>query len=293
MSGEMDPWRIQQLAACGDDEFHSLVVPLSRMVRLTYTATHGSYFNASDADATVEGWERDLLRTADPSAGMRALLFVQRPTRRAVVAFRGTDLNTSTVSGAADRCADLALAGQRVLPPPCREFSNRTLDYIARALEFVASALGAYPGFAILTTGHSLGASLAMAAASFHGTHGATLPAVGFAAGSWRSALRRRTGFEPPAAAAARRLYALADRWDPVQGSANASGDLLGEVCTWADDEPVSCSACWSGGAPPANWTARAACVACFEATHIYANYLYRLVPGPRPECKAAFDRGR
>ena len=86
------PWAaVGRLASCNDSAFHAAVVPLSLMVRLTYTATTGSYYNASERDATVPAWTRDLAHTANPTAGMRALLFVQPKTRRAVVAFRGTE----------------------------------------------------------------------------------------------------------------------------------------------------------------------------------------------------------
>ena len=86
------PWAaIGLLASCNDSVFHAEVIPLSQMVRLTYTATSGSYYNATERDATVAGWTRDLAHTADPPAGMRALLFVQPSTRRAVIAFRGTE----------------------------------------------------------------------------------------------------------------------------------------------------------------------------------------------------------
>ena len=284
--GCMPSWGIKQLATCGTRSWHETVVPLSLMVRLTYTATQGSYYNASEANATVAEWERDLLRTADPPVGLRALLFVQRATRRVVVAFRGTDLNRSCPSGAADACADAILAAE-LLPPSCSTFSNHTLDYIARALEFTSAAMRAYPGFAFLTAGHSLGGSLAMMAATSLGAPNVSLPAVGFSPGGWRSALRRRTGLEPHPAAVAGRLYALADAWDPVQGSADASGELMGEVCDWEVAPPPGCATCWATGAPPPDWPADVACAACFLSSHIYSNYVYTLVPGPRPTCSA------
>ena len=127
------PWSsIASLATCNDTQWHSTVTPLSLMTKLAYTATYGSYFNASELNATVRGWDRDLSLTANPPAGMRALLFVQPSTRRAVVAFRGTDLNTSQASGQADACADAAMDGSE-RPSFCDHFSNHTLDYIPRA----------------------------------------------------------------------------------------------------------------------------------------------------------------
>ena len=348
------PWAVvADLASASDAAFHEIVTPISLMVRLSYTATLGSYYNASEANATVPGWTRVLSHTANPPAGMRALLFVQPETRRAVVAYRGTDLNRTSESGQADACADLLLAGTAptALPPFCAAFSNATLDYIPRAAEFAAAAAAAYPGFQLLLSGHSLGASLAMMVAAMHAAGptatpslvatplpaaaaaaaAAQTPVVGFATGSWRGALRRRTGLAPNASAAARdqrALFALADRWDPVQASATAASELLGEACLWgagaadgADGAadwgraargeggasrwvggsappprvpprvpPRGCEACWraGGGHPPPQWEGNAACLACFEQTHVYSHYVNHLVPGARPRCGAA-----
>ena len=296
MSSPWSPY-IANLSTCDNATFHATVVPLAEMVKLTYTATHGSYYNASEANATVAGWTRDLARTADPPAGMRALLFVQPSTRRGVVAFRGTDLNRSGVSGQADACADALLSGGNAsLPTFCAQFSNHTLDYIARAGEFAVAAAAAYPTLELLFTGHSLGASLAMMATAMvqAGKHGAgeslvQPPALAFATGSWRGALRRRTGLAPDGTGAAARLWALADAWDPVQASARAEGELLGSACLWkAGVAPAGCEACWregGGSAPPADWPQRPVCLECFEKAHIYSNYLYHRVPGPRPDC--------
>ena len=77
-----DPWAaaVDTLSSASNKSFHSLVSPLSVMVKLSYTATTGSYFNKSEANATVDGWERSF--TANPAVGMRALLFAQNATRR-------------------------------------------------------------------------------------------------------------------------------------------------------------------------------------------------------------------
>ena len=91
-----------------------------RSPRLTYTATWGSYYNASDANATVAEWQR--VTEANPFVGMRALAFVQRRTRRGVIAFRGTDLNFSQPSGQADRCANEVLFGGS--SKSCQAFSK-------------------------------------------------------------------------------------------------------------------------------------------------------------------------
>mgnify|MGYP001263803033 CR=1 FL=1 len=54
------------------------------MVRLTYTATFGSYYKPEETNKTIPGWERPM--TVNPKVGMRALLFLQNSTRRGVVA---------------------------------------------------------------------------------------------------------------------------------------------------------------------------------------------------------------
>ena len=292
------PWSaIDGLASCNDTCFHATVVPLSLMDRLTYTATFGSYYNESERNATVAGWTRDVALTANPPAGMRALLFVQPSTQRAVVAFRGTDLNTSGVSGQADACADAIFASASKVPEFCGQFDNHTLDYLPRAMEFAARASRAYPNAELLFTGHSLGASLAMmVAALLQSQHGAQQPppAVVFSAGAWREALHRRTGFWANTSSTTSRLYSLADRWDPVQASAVAADGLLGDACLWDTGRAYpGCRVCWVAGgghAPPAQWESDPACQLCFRQAHVYSHYVYHLVPGPRPLCAPVAD---
>ena len=64
---------------------------------------------------------------------------------------------------------------------------------------------------------------------------------------------------------------------------------LFGSACLWkAGAAPAGCEACWregGGSAPPADWPQRPVCLECFEKAHIYSNYLYHRVPGPRPAC--------
>ena len=103
------------LNACPAVAFHEFVEPMANMTKLTYTATVGcSYFNPADQNASVPGWERELgpgMQQDPAEGGMRALLFTQPSTKKAVVAFRGTDLNETNVSGQADSCADKILWG--------------------------------------------------------------------------------------------------------------------------------------------------------------------------------------
>ena len=267
---------VAALANASDAAFHALVVPLASMTKLTYTATTGSYSNASETNSTVPGWERDLNLTANPPAGMRALFFYQPSTTRGVVAFRGTDLDRSTPSGRAVACGDAILAND-TLPPSCsREFSPSTLDYWARAVEFVAMVTARHPDLSLLFTGHSLGAQLATMSAASRVPIG---PAVAFSTPAWRDALANRTGHAPSAAAARGHLYALASKWDPVQARAAQATGLAGDACYWDEPPAAGCETCFAHGVPSSG----PACLLCFEHTHIYAHYLHDLVPGPRP----------
>ena len=290
----MSAWSVEvaALAKASNASWHALVEPLALMTRLTYTATSGSYYRPADRHATVEGWERPDGLTEDPPAGMRALFFVERATRRGVIAFRGTDLNMSSPSGRCDRCADLLLwsgSPASKLPPYCSPFSNATLDYYAAALDFVKRVREAYPTVDLLFTGHSLGAGLALAIATVTPpkpeARDTFSPAVAFAAPPWLPVLRRRAPHVPlPAESAARtRLYALADEWDPVQRASVQAAGLRGTQCLWRSPEPPACAQCFA--TTPVN-SSSIACTRCFELRHVYAHYINTDVPGPRALCK-------
>lgn len=282
------------LLNCTDAEFRAHAEPLGQMTSLAYTATHGSYFNSSTVNSTVDSWVRGL--TANPpGGGMRALLFLQPRTQRGVVAFRGTDLDRHAASGQADACADHILFNESgALPEFCAQFDAATLDYFARALEFVAEVRAAHPNLDLLFTGHSLGAGLAMmmsvaAPASQPGVPAAEVkwPVVGFGTPAWLQPLLRRTGLSP-GAAAARPLFAIADAYDPVEAVAVRDHGLMGTVCRWGMDKPPSaaCGPCFAnlqgGGTGSA-----AACSACFLQRHIFSHYMAAL-RGRRPDCVAA-----
>ena len=88
------------------------------MTKLSYTATHGAYYNASDAARTVDGWVRALDLDANPTnGGMHAIVFAEavkkqkkpKSVPRIAIAFRGTDLDLAGASGQADSCADAML----------------------------------------------------------------------------------------------------------------------------------------------------------------------------------------
>ena len=51
--------------------------------------------------------------SANPvNGGMHAVVFVHDVSKRGILAFRGTDLDTAKSSGAADACADALLFGR-------------------------------------------------------------------------------------------------------------------------------------------------------------------------------------
>jgi pimeloyl-ACP methyl ester carboxylesterase len=292
------PWaEVAALANASNASWHSIVTPLALMVKLTYTATWGSYLHPEDLNATVAGWERPL--TENPPYGMRALFFVDESTRRGVVAFRGTDLNTSSASGQCDQCADDLLwhGGSAHLPDVCRAFSNESLDYYASAQRFIRRVRRARPDVQLLFTGHSLGAGLAFASAAVaqaEDAEGTVVPAAGarsdapvvvaIAAPPWLPLVQRRAPHAPlpSPASAQRRFWALADEWDPVQRQSVAQAGLLGTQCLWRSPEPPACTACYA--APHFNQSSLP-CIRCFETRHIYAHYLDVDVPGPRARC--------
>lgn len=70
------------LSTCNNATFSAFVVPLALQVKLSYTATHGAYYNSSDAaNGTVDGWSRVHDLDANPVAGgMHAIVFVEAPS---------------------------------------------------------------------------------------------------------------------------------------------------------------------------------------------------------------------
>jgi len=275
------------LANASASDFHAFIDPLANMTTLTYTSTAGcTYFNPADANATVVGWERSALRHDPPTGGMRALVFVQNATGRGVIAFRGTDLNDTNVSGQADHCADSLLwtgSGGGALPAYCKQWDARTLDYLGRALDFSATVRGAYPGMQFLHTGHSLGAGLGILVAAAAAT--APLPALVFSAPGLRDVLANRTGVDPASVAASHELVILADEWDPVYQGAISGAGLVGQACVWRTVEGALCELCYT--APGAVNMTNPACEGCFAKHHIYAHYLDDLVANKtwKPAC--------
>ena len=221
---------------------------------------------------------------------MRALLFTQPDTGRALVAFRGTDLDISSVSGQADSCADALIAGgtDAQLPGYCRRFGAGTLDYITNAVGFalqveaLCELLG--PSVQIMFTGHSLGATLAvMAAARVAGS-----VAVVFAPPPATDLLWSRFGLTSAEAAAAGSFVFMGNEFDPVYHQAVGQKGVFDNLCVWAEHDPVpvTCAACFKGH-PAFLDLANVACGACFGKEHIFGHYFFDLIP-TQPRCGAA-----
>lgn len=281
-SGEAHGWpaSLAFLDSGGDADFFELVVPLSNMTRFTYTSTWGSYYKTADANATHPGWLRGTSESNPRDGGMRALVFVQPSASRGVIAFRGTDLNRSTVSGHADSCADAVLLGSLV-PDDCSVFSQERVDYLSRALDFADEAAARNPGTDWLFTGHSLGALLAETVAAVRGS-----PAVTFSAPPVLPVLRNRTAV-PPSSVGRWAVAALYAQYDPLRYL--SQHQLPGAVCTWpAADAPPGCQACEQGDKEVD--LDRPECKQCFYETHVFKNYLDLVLSRMRPRCGPAAD---
>lgn len=285
-------WNISALPHAWDSEaFDAFMEPLAKAITLTYTATIGSsYFHPWDANRTVPGFAKSELTHDPPGGGMRALVFVDAEGGRVLLAFRGTDLNTSEVSGMADACADARLtqlASRAEMPPFCAQFSDATIDYYSAAVRFATAVRARYPPpLELLITGHSLGAALAVlvgAALQAREQGGTARPAPVVALAQPPTAypfrLAARTAAIAPGSA-----FSLADGNDPVQRAAEQQpGGLVGAGCTWPEaPPPPPCVHC--------NYTEQmntGTCLACMLEFHVLSVYL-RLLKGQRPRCESS-----
>ena len=276
------------LDTCDDQTFRAFVTPVALMTRLSYTATYGSYYNASEANSTVAGYARVMDLERNPKAGgMHALVFASTEerdqttdTRRVVIAFRGTDLSPVGVSGQADECADIRLWDSHTKQEPayCSKFDNYTLDYLGRALDMTGLVQDRFPDAEILMTGHSLGAGLANLVAVLDTAPSYPRPVVSFSSPGVLEALRAHApGPFNPHDVNTSRTFVLADEWDPIFHKGNAT--LLGTTCQWNSKEPETCRVCYAEHNENS-----LACLACFETQHVYKHYL-ALLDVPRPQC--------
>lgn len=275
---------IARIRSCDAGEFRKLAAPMATAARLTYTSTEGSsYYKPEDLNATVEGFTRSALKHDPRTGGMRALVFVDERTQRVLVAFRGTDLDNSTVGGQADECAGALLFRGRAaheLPPFCDEFSAHVLDYYARALEFTLTVMREYPDADLLCTGHSLGAGLAVLVAAAVGkAQHKPVPVVAIAEPPTSAALRSRVHIEsmPPDTA-----FILAYSADPVHRAAVAEG-FVGEPCVWGAAQPLppACEKC-----DYVRHSRTPACSECILEAHTLKHYLQLLQRDERPQCE-------
>mmetsp|Transcript_6863 Transcript_6863/g.16839 ORF Transcript_6863/g.16839 Transcript_6863/m.16839 type:complete len:274 (-) Transcript_6863:34-855(-) len=226
----------------------------------------------------VSGWEITKF-VRNPPGGLHAIAFISTGTTHSselvAIAFRGTDLNTSTPSGLADACANQMLAGvpYAELSTACRDaFSEEELDYPARAADFAVEVQQAFPKRLLLFTGHSLGGELAslLAVRSLcprFPTPTCTLrgPAIAFSAPG--------IGHENHTIASEKCVVNIANEFDPIV--THTEQKQIGKLCLLSPgEEPQSCAECKTTApirSPP--------CLKCFFATHYFKTVLDLLQP--------------
>jgi len=268
------PTSLKSLRDCTVEEFQSFAKPFADMCLLSYVATRGSYYNPDKQNATVDSWERIGALTEDPpDGGMRALTFLQKKSGRGVVVYRGTDLNTSSPGGQADRCADALLFDEDPLPV-CGELSKKLLNYRARASEFAKKAAEKYPEVEWAYTGHSLGAALAELVAAERNAIAFT-----FASPPVSPALQRIK--MTPGEVATWATVSVYDEWDPLGWKAR--GRLFGTACAYTSSETPACKACDVPKGTLDEWHGQ--CYECLMSKHTFGGYLKHLKSDTRPKC--------
>ena len=287
--------------------FHTQLAPLFQAATLTYTATFGTYYNPLVANNSINGFSKSHLESNPPMGGMRALVFVENNGgNRVLVAFRGTDLNSTTPGGQSDLCADQILFDNITNPadmyPFCASIPPAQLDYYIAAKAFLRSVLTTYPApYEVLMTGHSLGAGLsnmmvlsAVDPQCFPPQDAARIVgSVVMSSPAFILPIMERVQAPYPASAAtqealSKRITTLADAFDPVYMVANKHPiGLLGQVCKWVIlPEPISCSICQLD---PSDSSTNLPCQACFVQRHIYSHYLHTFQNATlMPVCEAS-----
>jgi hypothetical protein len=272
---------------------HADMLLLVAAVRLSYVATHGSYYNPADANATLPGgeWARSPVQR-NPAFGFHALTFVNAAQRRVLVAFRGTDLDVSHASGACDVCADQMLwQGTAVadLPAMCAPFNASTLDYWGEARAMVQTIATTYDGYDVLFTGHSLGAGLSNLMAALTDARSPCRPhpttpdgpvasfagAAVFSTPEYITTLQNRSAVDVSRIDVAR-FAMFADAYDPIFTAArlHAFGGMAALVCEWHDGAPsAQCLACEAQQRANVDGAPSVQCVECMFQRHVFKHY--------------------
>lgn len=274
---------------------------VSNATRLAYTSTYGSYYNPLEANATIgAGWLR--FAEENPQFGMRAIAFAHFESQRLLIAFRGTDLNTESLSGQADLCADSYLFSQnRTLPSFCQQFPESIVDYGTAARLFTLRVQSQLPEFDLMFTGHSLGGGLASMMALFQTEQntsciGTGAGAVAFAAPDYLFAMALHSAVNLTEVTVdsegdrAARILVMADSFDPIFYSAHirpAKG-MIGHLCLW-EAKNVS-SACLECDTPTnVNWDS-VNCFTCLLERHIFGHYEKLALGNELPMCAPVFE---
>jgi hypothetical protein len=303
------------LATVPPADLQTFLQLIGNATTLSYTSTFGSYYRPWDANATLPqaGWTRHSAH--NPPFGMHAVAFVNHAETKLLVAFRGTDLNVSGVSGQADVCADYYLwtaepptvpaspqqqQQQQTQPPPyCANFTWDTLDYFTTARQFAQQAAIELPGYSILYTGHSLGAGLAALMALLpllHPSANCSAPvaagAVAFASPNVLFALQHRlASLNLTGSQLSQNVAIFADAYDPVQvHSFNAPAHgMIGSLWWYSvgSTPPLPCYVCVDVERAE---TDSLDCLLCMSERHIFSHYVEMIRAGDRPTFTQRFN---
>lgn len=286
-STDVQTWDIDSaLKDMPSGAYLDLINPVAYAVRLSYTATHSFNRKEEDVRATIPAekmgggtWERLFAAEVDPPEGLHAVILHDRKTYRAIIAFRGLNLSPLPVdrNRDADLCAADAIDGKS-MPAVCNTFSEHTLDYLAQGKEVVQRVQKLLPGYAILLSGHSLGAKVAVILAA---TLKNGLKAVTFALSAFTSTLVNKYGFGVAdfATLNATDLIAIEHPCDPIYLQAgSSSGELFGTtVCLYKNAPSVAgCLECSANLAKNSSKDVLQLpeCSQSFYRAHVYKNYL-------------------
>jgi len=280
--------------------YHRVADPIAHTVRLSYTATQGIDRHEDEVNATIPeeragggSWQRLSEAERDPLEGLKAVVLYDIAAQRAIIGFRG--LNLSPLPGDSNRdadiCAALALGLEEATSQAaadCSRFSPETIDYFAQAVSVVQQTTLLLPGFSVLLTGHSLGASLAVLVAA---KLGGGLKAFTFGLGDLSKALTTRLGFGTDdfeglaAMVGPVRFVGVENPCDPTYlHVVTSTGSQIGAtICVNTNATVVpGCHACAAAGGD----LSKPSCGICFERAHAFRAYLDVVeIPSEVPTC--------